>query len=87
MDEITLGSLAGFINLKVGSLPVRHLGVPLISRKPKDGDYKALLDRIRSRISAWTSKFLSLAGRLHLVVSVFSSTYTYWCNIFFLLLQ
>src|SRR4051812_21762551 len=62
--------LVSFVHLKLGTLPLRYLGVPLISGKLKDKDCKPLLGRITSRISAWTSRFLSLAGKLQLVNSV-----------------
>lgn len=74
VDKTTTSSLATSINLKVGSLPVGYLGVPLISGKLKEKDSKPLLDRITSRINtAWTSRFLCLSGRLQLVSSVLAS--------------
>lgn len=76
--------LASAVSLKVGTLPVRYLGVSLVFEKLKDRDCKPLLDKITARISAWTYRFLSMAGRLQLVTSVLNSMYAYWCNIFLL---
>lgn len=84
VDEATKISLASSINLKLGSLPIRYLGVHLISGKLSARDCLPLIEKMTSRITAWTSRFLSMAGRLQLVSSVLSTMYTYWCNIFML---
>lgn len=77
-------AITSSINLKLGTLPVRYLGVPLVFGKLNNKDCKPLIDKITSRITAWTSWFLSLAGRLQLVNSILTSMYIYWCNNFFL---
>ncbi|XP_010463164.1 PREDICTED: uncharacterized protein LOC104743817 [Camelina sativa] len=66
----------------VGSLPVRYLGLPLLTRSMTHADYLPLLERIRSRISCWTGRFLSFAGRLQLIKSVLSSLTTFWFSAF-----
>ena len=65
--EVVL-SLFGF---SLGSLPIRYLGIPLISTKLGVADCMELVDRITARIHSWTSKFLSYAGRVQLIQSVF----------------
>jgi len=47
-----------------GRLPVRYLGVPLVSSKLSAADCRTFLDIISSRIDSWTSRNLSFAGRL-----------------------
>lgn len=47
-----------------GSLPIRYLGPPLMSRKLHIAEYQPLLDKIISRFRAWKTKMLSFAGRL-----------------------
>lgn len=74
--------LAATVGLKIGTLPVRYLGVPHSFKKLSVADYKPLLDKITNRITCWSSKFLSYAGRLELIESVLSSLYSYWCTIF-----
>ena len=49
--------------LAVGDLPVRYLGLPLMTQAMKRPDYLPVIERIRGRISTWTSRFLSYAGR------------------------
>ena len=47
-----------------GNLPIRYLGVPLISTRLTASDYIPLVERITSRIKSWTSRFVSFVGRL-----------------------
>ncbi|GJS29411.1 hypothetical protein Tco_0490031 [Tanacetum coccineum] len=46
-----------------GVLPVRYLGVPLISSRLLYRDCKILVEKLESRINDWRNKFLSLAGQ------------------------
>jgi hypothetical protein len=61
------------LGMKKGHLPVRYLGVPLISSRLSVSDCSILLDKIVGRINSWTSKNLSFAGRLQLLKSVMYS--------------
>ncbi|XP_039064928.1 uncharacterized protein LOC120210227 [Hibiscus syriacus] len=63
---------------KHGQLPVRYLGVPLVTRKLSSKDCSALLVRINDKIDKWSSKHLSFGGRLQLVKSVLFSIFGYW---------
>nr|GEY50237.1 hypothetical protein [Tanacetum cinerariifolium] len=67
-----------------GRLPVKYLGVSLVSSRLVYRDCQELLDRIRRRISDWKNKSLSAAGRLQLVRSVLSSMHLYWASVFIL---
>ncbi|KAG7541754.1 Endonuclease/exonuclease/phosphatase superfamily [Arabidopsis thaliana x Arabidopsis arenosa] len=71
-------------NLIHGSLPVRYLGVPLIPHKLSASDYQPLIDKVKGRISSWTNRHLSFAGRLQLLQSVINSTINFWASIFLL---
>lgn len=48
------------LHFQEGSLPVRYLGVPLISTKLKYADCKALIDRITNRTKSWANRYLSV---------------------------
>ncbi|XP_039000831.1 uncharacterized protein LOC120126825 [Hibiscus syriacus] len=61
---------------KYGLLPVRYLGVPLITRKLTAKDCSPLVDKIISKIHQWTGKHLTYAERLELVKTVLQSTDT-----------
>ncbi|XP_059663913.1 uncharacterized protein LOC132309641 [Cornus florida] len=75
---------SNFLGVGIGSLPIKHLGVPLISTRLKAADYNLLLEKITVRIRHWSSRSLSYAGRLVLIKSVLLSTQLYWSSIFIL---
>lgn len=75
---------AASLGVSQGSLPVRYLGLPLMSQKMKKHDYQPLVDRINSRFTSWTARHLSFAGRLQLLKSVIYSTINFWASIFIL---
>ena len=66
----------------VGELPVRYLGLPLLTQAMRARDYLPLLEKIRGRICTWTSRFLSYAGRLQLIQSVLVSIINFWSAVF-----
>ncbi|KAJ0770489.1 putative RNA-directed DNA polymerase [Helianthus annuus] len=65
-----------------GILPVRYLGVPLISTRLLYKDCKILIERMENKIVNWATKALSFAGRLQLIKSVLSSMHIYWASVF-----
>jgi hypothetical protein len=67
-----------------GQLPVRYLGVPLISSRLVYRDCSVLLEALDTRILSWKNRFLSFAGRLQLIKSVLLSMHIYWCSVFML---
>lgn len=69
----------------IGELPVRYLGLPLMTQSMKKQDYLPLVERVRSRICSWTCRFLSYAGRLQLINSELLSIVNFWSNVFRLL--
>ncbi|GJS60706.1 hypothetical protein Tco_0655490 [Tanacetum coccineum] len=64
-----------------GKLPVRYLGVPLISSRLLNRDCKALVNQAKNRIGDWKNKSLSFAGRLQLYTSVLSSMQVFWASV------
>lgn len=75
-------NLAAILSIPECPLPVKYLGVPLISSKLSHGDCIVLKDIIVKRVTSWSSKLLSYGGRAQLVQSVLWSSQTYWCSIF-----
>lgn len=80
--EIT--SLVTTSGIPHGQLPIRYLGLPLCSKKLTLQDCEPLLQKIRGKISNWTAKFTSFAGRLQLLSSVISGIANFWCSSFIL---
>ena len=71
-------------HFQVGELPVRYLGVPLLSTKLTISNCKPLVDRITARVSSWTARFLSFAGRLQLIKFVLCGIQSFWNGLFIL---
>ncbi|GJU21733.1 RNA-directed DNA polymerase, eukaryota, reverse transcriptase zinc-binding domain protein [Tanacetum coccineum] len=74
--QISLG-----MPLKEGTLPIRYLGVPMMTRKLRNDDCRVLIDNVKKNIFDWKKKYLSYAGRLQLIASVLSSLNVYWASI------
>ncbi|GJT81127.1 RNA-directed DNA polymerase, eukaryota, reverse transcriptase zinc-binding domain protein [Tanacetum coccineum] len=68
----------------VGNLPVRYLGLPLLSSRLFKHHCGGLIDNVKKRLINWKNKALSFAGRLQLIKSVVSSIQVYWASTFIL---
>ena len=84
VDEATKRDICRQLGFQQGILPVKYLGVPLISTRLNHADCIPLLDRILSRVKLWTSSSLTYAGRLQLIKSVLFSIQVYWSSLFIL---
>jgi hypothetical protein len=69
--------LSRTLNCQAGAMPFTYLRLPLGLSKPKLQQFLPLIQRIENRLSC-TSNFLSQAGRLELVNSVFSALPTFF---------
>ncbi|XP_010430973.1 PREDICTED: uncharacterized protein LOC104715251 [Camelina sativa] len=65
-----------------GTLPVRYLGLRLLTKRMTIHDCLPLIERIRSHIGSWKHRFLSFAGRLQLLSSVIASLTKFWISAF-----
>lgn len=72
------------LGIPPGVLPIRFLGVPLISSKLRQSDCQPLIHRITARVTSWTSRYLSYAGRVQLIKSVIFAIQSYWAAHFIL---
>ena len=66
----TSKAMADSFGLSVSSLPIKYLGLPLLPHKLRPEDYQPLIDNVTARISSWTNRYLSFAGRLQPIQSV-----------------
>ncbi|KAK4383788.1 hypothetical protein Sango_2744200 [Sesamum angolense] len=78
-------SLLETLGFQEGHLPIRYLGLPLISARLSIADCQPLLQKIDSRIKGWEGVQLSFAGRMQLIKSVLVSLEVYWAMAFILL--
>ncbi|KAL0461234.1 UNVERIFIED_CONTAM: hypothetical protein Slati_0011000 [Sesamum latifolium] len=63
-------------------MPVRYLGIPLVTQRLSVTDYSPLVDRIANCISKWTTKSLSFAGHLELTSLVIQGVECFWLQYF-----
>nr|GEZ81193.1 reverse transcriptase domain, reverse transcriptase zinc-binding domain protein [Tanacetum cinerariifolium] len=82
--EVSRLRILDIMPFRVGFLPVRYLGVPLISKRLYVKDCHLLIDKARKRLLDWKNKSLSFAGRLQLIMSVSSLMQVYWASVFVL---
>jgi hypothetical protein len=71
IDSAQALELAEAFGCLVGSFPFTYLGLPMGLTKPQVKDYAPLICRIERRLSA-SFQFLSYAGRLQLINSVYA---------------
>lgn len=67
---------------EAGTLPVRYLGLPLLTKRMNVHDYSPLISRIRNMISSWTARHMIFAGRLQLIGYVLYSITAFWMSAF-----
>ncbi|KAL0294582.1 UNVERIFIED_CONTAM: putative ribonuclease H protein [Sesamum radiatum] len=72
------------LGFQEGHLPVRYLGLPLISSRLSIDDCKPLLRKVDERLQGWSSLSLSFAARLQLLKSVILALNVYWATAFIL---
>ncbi|KAK4382251.1 Transposon TX1 uncharacterized protein [Sesamum angolense] len=77
-------SLLATLGFQEGLLPLRYLGLPLISARLSITDCQPLLQKIDSRIKGWEGVQISFAGRVQLIKFVLISFEVYWAMAFIL---
>ncbi|XP_059658381.1 uncharacterized protein LOC132304657 [Cornus florida] len=77
-------AITSLLGIGIGSFPVKYLEVPLISTNLKSSHCSQFIEKITNRISNWSSRSISYAGRPQLIKAVLVSTQVYWSSIFIL---
>lgn len=78
----SLGSLAELLDVCVGSLPIIYMGAALGGNPRRKNFWLPVLDKMRSKLGLWSSKWLSLSGRLVMLKSVMSAVPIYHMAVF-----
>ncbi|CAN6897202.1 unnamed protein product [Brassica oleracea] len=65
-----------------GTLLIRYLGVPLCTRKLSMANCEPLISSVKAKLTSWSAKTLSFAGRLLLINTVISGITNFWCTTF-----
>ncbi|GJZ98249.1 RNA-directed DNA polymerase, eukaryota, reverse transcriptase zinc-binding domain protein [Tanacetum coccineum] len=84
LSSIEQQSILNIIPFSVGKLPVRYLGVPLLTKKISMNDCKPLINKVKTKVNDWKNKALSYAGRVQLIAAVLNSMQNYWASVFLL---
>ena len=84
VEDDVVANILTTLNFVKGTLPIRYLGIPLITSRLKQRDCDELVNKICSRVNSWKSKFLSYAGRAQLISSVLTGIQLYWSGMFIL---
>lgn len=62
-DDEKANTLCQIVNMPRGFLPVKYLGLPLVSSKLSYKDCQPIFEKIQKKIQSWTNKKLSYDGR------------------------
>ncbi|GAU51140.1 hypothetical protein TSUD_411890 [Trifolium subterraneum] len=77
-----LGEAASALSCRVGKIPFLYLGLLIGGDPRRISFWEPVLDRLKSRLSGWQSRFLSFGGRLILLKSVLASLPVYAFSFF-----
>ena len=77
-----IDALATILRCRVGSLPMKYLGMPLGTPYKIASIWNPILERIEKKLSGWKCLYLSKGGRLTLLKSTLSSLPTYYLSLF-----
>ncbi|XP_011100858.1 uncharacterized protein LOC105178970 [Sesamum indicum] len=72
------------LGFQEGVLPMKYLGLPVISSRLTISDCRPLLLKIDKRIAGWEGISLSYAGRVQIIKSVLMALSLYWALAFIL---
>lgn len=64
LDQQNKDEIANRSGLNFDQLPFKYLGVSISARKIKVGDCNLLVEKIMAKIKVWSSRHLSLVGRM-----------------------
>lgn len=82
LSEHEITAIEVSTGMQNSSLPMRYLGVPMCTKKLNLLNCEPLLQQIKARLSSWSAKSLSFAGRLLLIKTVITGITTFWCSSF-----
>ena len=77
-----IGALANILRCRVGSLPMKYLGMPLGTPYKTASIWNPILEKMEKKLSGWKCLYFSRGGRLTLLKSTLSSLPTYYLSLF-----
>lgn len=79
-DDRAKSIIAITLNFKQCEIPIKYLGIPLISTRIKLEHCSPLINKLRQRVSGWKAKLLSVTDRIELIT--FTLSISIWSSIF-----
>ena len=73
---------ATILRCKVGSLPMKYLGMPLGTPYKTTSIWNPILERMEKKLIGWKRLYLLKGGRFTLLKSTLSSLSTYYLSLF-----
>ena len=80
-----IDALATILRCRVGSLPLKYLGMLLGTPYKTASVWNPILERMEKKLLGWKRLYLSKGGRLTLVKSTLSSLPMYYLSLFVIL--
>ena len=77
-----LDALANILQCRVGSLPMKYLGMPLGTSFKTASIWNPISEKMEKKLSEWKRLYLSKGDRLMLLKSTLSSLPTYFLSLF-----
>lgn len=84
VSDATKKEITEVLQFSQGTLPVKYLGLPLITTRLTHMDCQPLLQKVAAKAHTRKGKYLSYAGRKQLIKSVMDSLSLFWCTAFVL---
>ncbi|XP_020243146.1 uncharacterized protein LOC109821366 [Asparagus officinalis] len=79
VEDNVRNQICSLLSFSEGSLPIRYLGMPLISKRLLHLDCSSLISKILEQIQGWQSRRKMLyAGRIQLIKTVIMGIQNYW---------
>ncbi|XP_020262871.1 uncharacterized protein LOC109838852 [Asparagus officinalis] len=81
VEDNTKAQICSYLNFPEGSLPMRYLGSPLVSKRLSFLDCSSLISKISDQLQNWQCrKKLSYAGRIQLIKTVILGIQIHWTS-------
>jgi hypothetical protein len=82
VDTNFLEAGSSFLNCRADTLPFKFLGIPVGSNPRRRETWKPVVEAMSKKLSTWTSRHLSMGGRITLINSVLASMPLYFFSFY-----
>jgi len=82
VDSFAMNTYAKTLNCKTMRIPFQYLGVEVGGNPRKKQFWEPVVRKIEARLCSWKGRFLSMAGRICLLKSVFTTIPLFYLSIF-----